>query len=94
MIKVDSPTVQRVGVMLFVQAVVNLGWTDNWMKGDISTAFLQGEDRDVEKLGKLYLELQQYVTLYTPTTSDPCESCTQPPVPAPSTVSPTNFFWP
>ena len=26
------------------------------MKGDISTAFFQGEDRDVEKLGKLYLE--------------------------------------
>ena len=43
----------------------------------------------VFSVGKLYLELQQYVTLYTPTTSDPCESCTQPPVPAPSTVSPT-----
>ena len=41
---------------MFVQAVVNLGWIDNWMKGDISTAFLQGTKRDTEKLGQLYLQ--------------------------------------
>ena len=31
------------GVMLFIQITVNLGWTESWYKGDISTAFLQGE---------------------------------------------------
>ena len=41
----------------------------------------------VFSVGKLFLELQQYAALYTPTTSDPCESCTQTPVPV--TVSPT-----
>ena len=41
-LKVDSPTVQRVGVMLFLQIAVNLDWTAWWRKGDVSTAFLQG----------------------------------------------------
>ena len=56
LIKLDSPTVQRIGVMIFVQLVVNFGWVDWWYKGDISTAFLQGKERDVETRGRLYLE--------------------------------------
>ena len=40
--KLDSPTVQRIGVMILLQLVLNLGWTKNWIKCDISSAFLQG----------------------------------------------------
>ena len=55
-IKVDSPTVQRVGIMLFLQVMVNLGWIDQWRSGDISTAFLQGKERGAKSRGRLYLE--------------------------------------
>ena len=57
LVKLDSPTVQRVGVMLFLQTTVNLGWTKHLRKGDISTAFLQGEKRDVDTRGRLFFEL-------------------------------------
>ena len=56
LIKLDSPTVQRLGLMVFLQAVLNLRWTATWRKGDISSAFLQGKARDVDRLGRLYLE--------------------------------------
>ena len=54
-LKLDSPTVQRIGIMIFLQTTVNLGWTTHWKKGDISSAFLQGKGRDSSK-GDLYLE--------------------------------------
>ena len=57
LVKVDSPTIQRVGVMIFLQMTVNFGWTKHWRSGDIKAAFLQGKERDSEKLGKLYLSL-------------------------------------
>ena len=57
LIKLDSPTVHRVGVMIFLQLTVNLGWCDNWFKGDVTTAFLQGQDRDIASRGRLFLEL-------------------------------------
>ena len=56
LVKLDSPTVQRIGVMVFIQLVVNFKWTKYWYKGDISTEFLQGKDRDVETRGRLFLE--------------------------------------
>ena len=40
MAKLDSPTVQRLGAMIFLQLVLNLGWTQDWIKCDISSAFL------------------------------------------------------
>ena len=42
--------------MIFIQVTLDLGWTKRWQKGDVTTAFLQGQERDVKKLGKLYLE--------------------------------------
>jgi hypothetical protein len=54
-VKLDSPTVQRVGVMVFLQLLVNFGWIKTWWKADITAAFLQGKDRDVEQRGRLYL---------------------------------------
>ena len=54
-IKVDSPTVQRIGINIFLQLVVNFRWQRWWRKGDIKSAFLQGKERDVDALGKLYL---------------------------------------
>merc|ERR1712020_421213 len=30
LIKLDSPTVQRLGLMVFLQAVLNLKWTSTW----------------------------------------------------------------
>ena len=53
-IKVDSPTVQRIGINIFLQLVVNFRWQKWWRKGDIKSAFLQGKERDVSALGKLY----------------------------------------
>ena len=49
LVKLDSPTAQRLGVMLFIQFVLNHGWVSTWRKGDISTAFLQGKDRDTKQ---------------------------------------------
>jgi len=54
LVKLDSPTVQRVGIMVFLQLVANFDWIQTWRKGDISSAFLQGTERDSSK-GKLYL---------------------------------------
>ena len=55
LIKVDAPTVQRVGVMLFLQLIANLNWQDGWRKGDVKAAFLQGKDRDTHAYADLYL---------------------------------------
>ena len=35
LIKVDAPTVQRVGVMIFFQVTVQFGWIKHWRKGDV-----------------------------------------------------------
>ena len=56
LVKVDAPTVQRVGVMIFCQLVVNLKWIPHWRKGDITAAFLQGQKRNITKNGRLYLK--------------------------------------
>jgi len=56
MAKLDSPTVQRVGIMIFLQLTANFDWFSTWRKGDISSAFLQGQDREVETKGRLFLE--------------------------------------
>ena len=56
LLKLDSPTVQRVGIGIFVQVTVNLKWQSHWRKGDITSAFLQGKGRDSEVKGELYLE--------------------------------------
>ena len=53
LIKVDAPTVQRVGVMLFLQLIVNLKWQNGWRKADVKAAFLQGKDRDAKAYGDL-----------------------------------------
>ena len=45
-LKLDSPTVQRIGVMLFVQLTVNLQWLQHWIQADISSAFLQGQGNE------------------------------------------------
>ena len=55
MVKLDSPTVQRIGIMIFLQLTANFGWYDTWRKGDISSAFLQGTERDVDAKGRLFL---------------------------------------
>ena len=55
LIKVDAPTVQRVGVMIFLQVVVNFRWQKKWRRGDIKAAFLQGRKRNVSAVGHLYL---------------------------------------
>ncbi len=54
-LKLDSPTVQRTGLMVFLQLVATFGWHSNWRKGDITAAFLQGRKRDESTLGELYL---------------------------------------
>ena len=40
---VDSPTVQRVSTLYFLNCVLCWGWTHTWALGDVSNAFLQGE---------------------------------------------------
>ena len=54
--KLDSPTVQRIGIMIFLQLTANFSWYDTWRKGDISSALLQGAERDVATKGRLFLE--------------------------------------
>lgn len=41
--QVDSPTVQRVTMYLFLNWVISMGWTSSWRVGDVSSAFLQGD---------------------------------------------------
>jgi hypothetical protein len=41
-VQVDSPTIERIATMLFLNYVVCNGWFRNWFIGDISNAFLQG----------------------------------------------------
>ena len=55
LLKLDSPTVQRVGVIIFLQLMLDFGWTGFWRKADIKSAFLQGTWRNVDEVGELYL---------------------------------------
>ena len=41
-LQVDSPTVERISTMLFLNNVICNGWMKHWYIGDISNAFLQG----------------------------------------------------
>ena len=41
-VQVDSPTIERISTMLFLNYVVCYSWFTNWFIGDISNAFLQG----------------------------------------------------
>jgi hypothetical protein len=54
-VRLDAPTVQRIGIMVSLQLAASFGWHRNWHKGDITAAFLQGRLRDTEAFGKLYL---------------------------------------
>ena len=45
LVKLDSPTAQRVGIMVFLQVVADSGWLKTWRAGDISSTFLQGTQR-------------------------------------------------
>ena len=56
MVKLDTLTVQRVGIMIYLQLVANLDWFDTWRKGDFSSAFSQGQERDTATKGRLFLE--------------------------------------
>ena len=40
-LQVDAPTVERVSTMVFLHYVVCAGWLNNWIRGDISNAFLR-----------------------------------------------------
>ena len=53
LVKLDGPTVQRLGIVFF-QLVANFSWYGTWRKGDISSAVLQGTERDSSK-GCLFL---------------------------------------
>lgn len=41
-VQVDSPTVERISTMMFLNMVISFGWLKHWYIGDISNAFLQG----------------------------------------------------
>lgn len=41
-VQVDSPTIERLSTMIFLNMIVCRRWLDNWYVGDISNAFLQG----------------------------------------------------
>ena len=43
-VKVDAPTVQHASLTLFLHLVASFGWISHWRNGDISSAFLQGEE--------------------------------------------------
>eukprot|EP00435_Cladocopium_sp_Y103_P054342 s1586_g17.t1 len=49
-VKVDAPTVQHASMLLFLHLVASFGWMDHWRNGDISSAFLQGEESKGEPL--------------------------------------------
>ena len=53
LVQLDSPTVQRIGITIFLQLVVNFDWQTTWIKGDVSSACLQGSERDSSK-GRLF----------------------------------------
>ena len=50
LVKLDAPTVQHTSFMLFLHLVVSYGWIDFLRNGDISSAFLQGEETTGEPL--------------------------------------------
>lgn len=47
-VKVDAPTVQHGSLLTFLHCVVSFGWVDHWRNGDVSSAFLQGEETQGE----------------------------------------------
>lgn len=49
-VKVDAPTVQHGSLLTFLHCVVSFGWVDHWRNGDVSSAFLQGEETQGEPL--------------------------------------------
>ena len=49
-VRVDAPTIQHASLTTFLHLVVSLGWVENWRCGDISSAFLQGEESKGEPL--------------------------------------------
>ena len=49
-VRVDAPTVQHSTLLLFLHLVASFGWVDHWRNGDISSAFLQGEETKGEPL--------------------------------------------
>ena len=53
-LKTDAPTVQRTSVLVMLQIAANDWWLDTLAAGDISSAFLQGEPRDVKD--PIYME--------------------------------------
>ena len=55
LIQVDAPTVQRTSFFLFLHCVVSWGWIPFWRNGDISNAFLQGQEFDFGKRKPTYM---------------------------------------
>lgn len=49
-VKVDSPTIQHTSLMVFLHCVTSFGWLNFLRNGDISSAFLQGEESTGEPL--------------------------------------------
>lgn len=49
-VRVDAPTVQHSSLTTFLHLVASLGWIEHWRSGDISSAFLQGEESKGEPL--------------------------------------------
>ena len=49
-VKLDAPTIQHSSFMTFLHCVVSFGWVANLRNGDISSAFLQGEETQGEPL--------------------------------------------
>ena len=49
-LQVDSPTIERISTMVFLNMVICSGWLDHWFIGDISNAFLQGAPLEGEPM--------------------------------------------
>ena len=49
-VKVDAPTIQHASMLTFLHCVISFGWLKHWRNGDISSAFLQGEEAKGEPL--------------------------------------------
>lgn len=43
-VQLDAPTIQHASFLTFLHCVISFGWLENWRSGDISSAFLQGEE--------------------------------------------------
>ena len=67
-LKTDAPTVQRTAVLVLLQVAASMGWLATLAVGDVSSAFLQGKERDVDTL--LYMEQPRGLHLAGTETSD------------------------